>query len=87
MSTLFVGGYADGTWRDTPHLSKFHEVDSPGTEPFTSRREAYELMHWQVGFHKVELYALMGLSPSDVLKKLLAGYRNTDSAPDAPNDL
>ena len=87
MQRLFIGGRLDGQWREArdqfqtvpyvePAIFSEYLKAEPDWVPSSSaiKYETYVAQPWEDGKYRVYVMALEGLSPADVMKKLMNGY-------------
>jgi hypothetical protein len=89
MKRLFIGGRLDGEWHETDKPTHVH----PYTDPISAaayltadndlpayvplKQEYYIAQPWQAESKRVYVMALEGLTPDEVMTKLMDGYRPT----------
>jgi hypothetical protein len=90
MKYLFIGGCADGTWREVsgrlPHVKVKKPLILTPIRDYTDEElkcDFYERSEWSVGDldqDKRTLYALERMGPSEIWEKLTTGYKKGKEA-------
>jgi hypothetical protein len=85
MYYLFIGGDADGKWKDVPDFTPWYKVPvltepslvSPGVPDETAAYEIqeYKRSDWHVDAVISSVYVLNSMTPRDVWTALITGYK------------
>ncbi len=88
MMYLFVGGIRDGEWFNVPddrqqwvvreRLPPISWVLPNPTELSYPRQMCYQKYCFRGSKHTYELFAAPGITPDDVICRLMGGYRHTE---------